>query len=767
MRTDDASSESASESEVEEQVEWLATTREKRSTAGNRLSSLLQQEEPDDELELLFQEDEDDEGFEDEGDGDQSDVQMDSSSDEEDQGPTAGADDLEGEKELERQNRAERLAKKRKLQDGIPKVFRKKVKIDPTAQAPAPRPKKKSERASWIPAAGDMPTRASARGTTKKSKEQLHEQMVHREIKRLKQLANMEKAQAAKAAAKKPPMTQADRLREAARVEKQNAKSLNRWEEAEQRREEEQRAKLEALNNRQLEGPVITWWSGLAEWVGGKLKKAGNLTIEPAKEKPPPKKRKASELDGDSQANPSGAPPPDGDRATKDPLGEASVAPVNHPEKSLTNDGPADKQHEDIEGKVEGKVEGNTEGNSETVTEQNGGDKAEKKAEGNVQTNTEGNTEENGENTTEGNAETEVEAKEITESNSEKTAEKNAEKVAGKETEESVAENIENTAEEHAGDAALRTDDTRTAADVKPEKDIPLEDTTSTESPHRESSDTAPKPQIAGSQNVPAYPPSVPFPSATAELGPTKDPSNPPFILAPPPGFNYTPYPYPSLQPPNGISQPISPYHLQPNQPPPQLNPPQPSEPPGPPPPPSIEHTAINYLILSNFEENAIKNKDVQTQILFNRKFPKAHSKHSLLSYYLVTNRTNRCLQEQKPPEVCVITAYPAKFRDPATGLPYYNAYAYREIQKLKRGEFKWSKFLGAYVGMGTYAARGVPARFLNPNAPGPVKEPAAEKPSETAGNVDSKDTQNPSPPNTDQNKSPPGSAVAAPAQGS
>lgn len=62
--------------------------------------------------------------------------------------------------------------------------------------------------------------------------------------------------------------------------------------------------------------------------------------------------------------------------------------------------------------------------------------------------------------------------------------------------------------------------------------------------------------------------------------------------------------------------------------------------------------------------------------------------------------------------EVCAITGYPAKYRDPNTGLPYCNQYAYKEIQRLKRGEYRWSKLVGAYVGLGTYAARGVPDRF-------------------------------------------------------
>ena len=114
------------------QVEWLATTRAKRSTAGNRMKSMLANEEPaaeDSDLELLFAEDEDDVGFSDDAKDDGSDVQMDSSSDEEDQ--EGAGDDLEGEKELERQAREKKMVqRKRKAQEAIPAKFRKKVRIE-------------------------------------------------------------------------------------------------------------------------------------------------------------------------------------------------------------------------------------------------------------------------------------------------------------------------------------------------------------------------------------------------------------------------------------------------------------------------------------------------------------------------------------------------------------------------------------------------------------------------------------------------------------
>ena len=297
---DSDSDSSDSDSEDATPTEWLATSRTKRSTAGNRLNALLQQaqteEDPEDELNLLFAEDEnghEDGGFSDHA-GHDSDVQMDSSSDSEQSGPE---DELEGEKALQKQEKAEKRAKQKKVGDRIPFV-KKNVRIDPTTMKPPPaRPKKKSERVSWLPTLEDAPTRASARAATREKQVALHADLVGRELKRLKTVESMEKANAAREAKKKPAMTQAERLAEAARVEKANKKSLSRWQESENQREEEQRAKLEALKNRKLDGPVITWWSGWSEWVGDRLSKVGkNLVIEDPKEKAS-KKRKAAELE--------------------------------------------------------------------------------------------------------------------------------------------------------------------------------------------------------------------------------------------------------------------------------------------------------------------------------------------------------------------------------------------------------------------------------------------------------------------------------------
>ena len=275
---EDVSTSSNEGTEEETTVESLVIGRAKRATAGNRLSSLLEKE-GDDELELLFAENEEEEDveFEDE-DENASDAQLDSSTDEEDQDPTKVDDDLDGERELHRQDRLERQ-KKRKAQEAFkrPEALRKKVKIDPSATptTAAPRPRKKSERVSWVHTDADAPTRASSRKQTVQNRELVYQKLVDSEQTRLKVMHSMDIAQKRKDASKPMALTQADRMAEAAKTERKNAKSLNRWEESEKKRSEEQRAKLEALHCRQLTGPMVTWWSGLARWVNGKISQLG------------------------------------------------------------------------------------------------------------------------------------------------------------------------------------------------------------------------------------------------------------------------------------------------------------------------------------------------------------------------------------------------------------------------------------------------------------------------------------------------------------
>lgn len=305
MEEDLASSGPQSPMEDEEPVDSLVGGRGKRSTAGRHMSALLNAE-ADDELALLFEEVGEDNEFSDaaEDDGDD-DMRMDSSSeDDEDQGPNAKETEDEGEKEIQREARVER--RKRRAQDDLRfKALRKKVKIDPTAvsAAPPPRPKKKSERISWIPTPDEGPTRSSSRRQTMQNKELTHARLKDSEEKRVRLIATMEEAAKRKAHLKPKGRTQAEWLAEAARMERLNSKSLNRWEETEKRKADERRAKIEALQNRRLEGPVMSYWSGIATWVDGRLTRVGKVDVKhrPKPDKEEPARRKSKKLEKDDR----------------------------------------------------------------------------------------------------------------------------------------------------------------------------------------------------------------------------------------------------------------------------------------------------------------------------------------------------------------------------------------------------------------------------------------------------------------------------------
>ncbi|KDB21371.1 hypothetical protein H109_06697 [Trichophyton interdigitale MR816] len=288
-------------------VEPLATGRARRSTAGRLMNTLLDAE-ADDELARIFAEEEDDEEFEsgdDEEEGGEAaadDMEIDSSSsDEGDEGGAAGAgnDELEGEKELQRQEKAERAKKRTAQQEGfrIPSQRKKKVKIDPTlptrtSTLPAPRQRKKSERISWLPTADDGPTRASSRRQTMQNRVQTHARLKRSEQKRVQLIATMEETAKRKEKSKPKQMTQADRLAEAEKTERLNFGSLTRWEEMEEKRGEERRLKMEALHNRRLEGPVITFWSGIAKWINEKLAMVGVKSFRQAADADTGRKKK-------------------------------------------------------------------------------------------------------------------------------------------------------------------------------------------------------------------------------------------------------------------------------------------------------------------------------------------------------------------------------------------------------------------------------------------------------------------------------------------
>ncbi|KAH7262639.1 YL1 nuclear protein-domain-containing protein [Fusarium tricinctum] len=692
-----------------EEIEWLATTRERRSTAGNRMKSMLANEEPDSDLELLFAEDENDQGFSD-PDVNGSDVQMDSSDDEDDN--NNNDDDLEGEKELEKQAKERRAAqRKRKAQEAIPAKFRKKVRIDPTTRTPSaltrpePRPKKKSERTSWLPSVADLPTRASSRQTTRLSKEQLHQQMVEREARRIKQLAQMQKKAAKLEAMKKPPMTQEERLREAGIVEKRNSKSLNRWEEAEKQREEERRAKLAALHNRTLKGPVITFWSGIGEWMGRHM-----VIEEPAKEK----RKRGEKAKG------------------KDKVQDVDKVPTTEEKKQ---DGQDDTT---IGGGAASKAKHEQQPSQSQPPTTTATDPAV------------------------------LSEPRVTHEATSSEINKDSSEPAGT---FSVAEN-------GIPPAILKTEDARLSTAMPPPSNPPAivsnglaapapQPPSSVPSPNPPSSISAPSGLTAPSSSSP-----TPNPTPTGSASTTSFMTAPPGlsrpsdskpsgvlaapILAPPPGIgidgaapSMMGFGNPKsnvLAPPNtsqGVMPPTlsatTPLHnvpstpsiAQPNSstvamptsstaklqlvsnspahPVSSINPDTLAVSQAPNAQSQPSTGARNAIIFQAFDDNALKDRTVQTQIIFGRKM-------------------NR-LSKPSPAPLCVITNHPARYRDPRTGLPYYNAYAYREIQRLTRGEYRWSHIIGAWVGSGTFAARGVPERFLNPDKKGPEKKAMPSEP--------------------------------------
>lgn len=664
--------------EPDKPIEWLAIGRARRSTAGNRMKSLVANEDPDDDLELLFAEAEDDAGFSDVEEN-ASDVHMDSSDDEDEN----ASDDMEGEKELEKEaKRKQAASKKRKRMDHIPTKFHKKVRISqpesPTAAssaitlAPKPRLKKKSERTSWLPSPAEMPTRASKRETTMMSKELLHMQMVEREARRQKQLKLMAEKQKRLEANKKPPMTQDERLREAAIVERRNTKSLNRWEEAEKQREEERKKKLAALNNRKLDGPVVTFWSGIQDSGG----KAIAFVVEEAKK--PRRKKSTTVSTGSSITAPSTA------------VSTAPVSAVVSPRNTVP----------DVALSV-------TETTSSVGPER---------------------------------AKEPMRPDPLSESQ------------ASSSTIQKLSTNLP------ASSGVLSAPTGSTPPSVLPESSSPV----------LERAPQLPRPSGLTPPPIVVPPSAEPRPSVSSVLA---MPGSTPMLSSMAsstvnPKASALGIPHSTLVssplslPPLTAASPIVPLETaQSSQLKPaitksdtshikaifslaSLPPADPSTSVKPPIPmpsqeadsgsisaeklpskanndidgkenmntssnekdqkecdvaPSGDKIVRRLIVLQNFDENAIKDKTVQMRILFNQKMSKL----------------------PKPPSqpLCVITNHPAKYKDPKTSLPYSNTYAFRMIRRLYDNDYRFSGLLGAYVGSQSFAARGVPPRFLKPEA--------------------------------------------------
>lgn len=269
-------------SEDDETFDSLVAGRGRRQTAGNRLSAVLGQEQPDEDLDLLFAENEEDdvefdsEDVEQLSDGDEDDSS--SSSDDEN-----AQDDLDGEKQLRQEERARQMTRKRQADKAFmkPPAMRKKVRIQgPSknggATPSAPRPKKKGP--PRLHTQQDGP-RKSTRTLAVQNKQKTQASIAESQAKRKRTMATLEAMHRKRNAERPEPLTQAQRMAEAAETERLNGKSLNAYEETEKERIQKQRARLEALQNRVLEGPVIRWHSGRVEWVNGQMIRPGRQPL--------------------------------------------------------------------------------------------------------------------------------------------------------------------------------------------------------------------------------------------------------------------------------------------------------------------------------------------------------------------------------------------------------------------------------------------------------------------------------------------------------
>ncbi|KAE8348591.1 YL1 nuclear protein-domain-containing protein [Aspergillus coremiiformis] len=682
---DDNVGQSSAEEEVP--VVSLIHGRLKRSTAGRHMSALLNAE-ADDDLALLFEEVEDDNEFSvdaaEEG-GEEDDMGLDSSSDDEDQGPNARSDDYEGETQLQKEEKAEKK-KRRAQQDLRFKIVGKKVKIDPTAVSavPAPRPKKKSERISWIPTPEEGPTRSSSRRQTMQNKELTHARLKDSEEKRIRLIATMEEAAKRKAQLKPKEMTQAERLAEAERVERHNSKSLNRWEEMEKRKAEERKAKIEALQNRRLEGPVMSYWSGIATWVDGRLTRLGKVDVTPKPEKEENARKKGKKHDKERK-----------------PTQEQKLADNSTSTSVITQHVPPTTFEGTTEQIVPDEVDISKEKQDSTQTEKTGTvtvQESDAKPESITNTAPDISTASAPplaqDDTRDGEKAGEAEPQRDGTAPPEKIPES---KPIDKVSNVALKTHIDTNSEESPKDPASGAQDVQVsdfASAPKPEEQgqgqVNQTPTTSegnvlttSKEPVAESvtaqpaSETATAPQVfptSSSSSPPSPPPAA---------GPTR---NAPSMPAPP---------NPQWEAPATTMQGQRTPEVQLGQlseDTPQSEVPQHAS--------VIEHTGRSLTVLENFDDRTAQSREFS--IYFNSRKPPRLTKISS--------------------SLCVITSLPSRYRDPETSLPFANAYGYNEIRNTVAQKYSWSSMLGCYVGPAGVAARGVPERFLDPQAKPPER---------------------------------------------
>ncbi|KAK0325345.1 hypothetical protein LTR82_003628 [Friedmanniomyces endolithicus] len=284
MSDDEPSSSSGSEAEgYDVETTGLIATRAKRSTAGNLYAALRSNlDDPEIRKELLADE-EDDEGEYDGSDaeagGEEDEDALESSSSDDDAGPPQDGDteDLQGEKELKKEERAKQL-KKRKIQDARLKApawqQRKRVKLadDVKTEDGAPaRPQKKSERSNWLPTEADAPKRQSHRSLAVQNREKTYAHAEQHRERSEKQKTVMKNHAERVVTKERRVMSLSQRLESCAKIAKQTDKEFGRLEREEAERQKAKDAQLAAKLRKNDDGSFVRHWSGSAVWLGEKM----------------------------------------------------------------------------------------------------------------------------------------------------------------------------------------------------------------------------------------------------------------------------------------------------------------------------------------------------------------------------------------------------------------------------------------------------------------------------------------------------------------
>ncbi|KAG9669557.1 YL1-domain-containing protein, partial [Aureobasidium melanogenum] len=670
--------------------ELLVHGRAKRATAGNRMHFLMQHLEDEDVRNDLLQEDETDQV--DYQLSDAEDVAFGSSDDSDDEGQD---EELQGEKELQKAERQEARKKKRKANDfaNMPlNPLMKRQRLAATNSLLAPRPRKKSERISWLPTLDDAPTRQSRRRQTVANKEQTEAKLKESQKRSEKAHELMKIAAEKKAASAMPALTQEDRMKRALKVEKENSRTLNRWEKAEEERQLAQQRRLEALRDRQLEGPVFRYWSGSVMWEGEKIKvkRVHQPKIEavveskpnPVPEKPStetPAEPNATEADKPLSNNPpevKSAPEPGFQQTEDTPMVDATAEPEaaavsNHEVKEFATT----EKDERISPKA-------TVGSPMATIPA---------AMDNIETNTPIAS------TPTATDEMAVESK----------------------------PNQDNASEQKPAEPQTNLPDA--TAEQKPPSFLDGIHYWASQSPEA----TAQKDKASSLQIIAP----VPAPEGqTGETAPQIQPTLPNVADQPHPAA-VTDSATPNItqnstsQPAESAQQTSTPFDVYPQVPPPETAP-------QPPPIPLIREQAQRTLIiLEAFPELEVappvapssKKSTATTTIISSVLTPDALPSLSPQEQKYLTSKSTKKKEFLPPPPprpVCAITAKPARFRDPKTELPYQGLDAYKALQRVSAGGCRWGGqgwdcWMGI-VGSGVMGrvARGVPECFITGKVP-------------------------------------------------